>query len=75
MRPHRYLLWIRFTAILSIIVAVMVIAGWLFDIESLKTFGAPITMKFNTGLGFLILGSSVWFLLQKRSTTVFMEWC
>lgn len=66
MSHNKYLVWIRLTAILCIVTAVMVITGWLFDIEPLKTFHASNAMKFNTALTFLMLGTAVWFFISKK---------
>ncbi|MBC7915262.1 MAG: response regulator [Pyrinomonadaceae bacterium] len=66
MTKNSYLVWIRLTAILSITVAVLVITGWLFNIESLKTFNAANTMKFNAAISFLMLGAAVYLFSSEK---------
>ncbi len=61
----------RVSAYLCIVVAVMVLAGWLFDIESLKRIAAGLTaMNPMTAVGFILSGASLRFLTVRGSTAI-----
>lgn len=55
----------KLIALLSVVVGVMVIFGWLFDIAVLTTIvpGLP-AIKFNSALSFIFAGASLWLLNQ-----------
>jgi signal transduction histidine kinase len=46
-------------------VGAFVLAGWIWDVESLKTIYGPITMKANTAVGLLLCGTAL--LVLRRS--------
>lgn len=62
---------IQGSAIFILVVSVLVIIGWLFKIRMLLSIvpGAP-TMKFNTALSFLIVGSIIFLYLKKKKSSM-----
>lgn len=64
--------------ILTAIAGILVLLGWLFEIEPLKTFGfGGVTMKANTSLSFLLCGLTIIFLQksEKQMYTVIARFC
>lgn len=60
MEQNKYIPIIRLSAIVSIVLGVLVITGWLFRIEHFQIVIDELTkMKFNTALCFLLLGISL----------------
>jgi PAS domain S-box-containing protein len=58
-------------AVFSVIVGMTGLVGWKLRIASLTSWGAaPVTMKANTSLCFVLLGASLW-LLRKKHTGSF----
>ena len=56
-----------YTCLITVFVAITVIAGWVFDVPLLKSLNPGfVSMKFNTAIGFLFLGSSLFIFHQKR---------
>jgi len=50
------------------IVGCLVFVGWIFDIQILKSLHPDlVTMKANTALSFILIGTSLWLLQTKRS--------
>ena len=61
MNQNKYVPIILLTATLSMIVGLLVIFGWLLDIEILKSIVHGLaSMKFNSAVCFLLLGGSIW---------------
>jgi len=59
-------------ALLSIVGGFLVILGWFFDIEALKSvLPGMVTMKFNTAVAFLLTGVSLLTILANRSERIF----
>ncbi|HKS26267.1 MAG TPA: ATP-binding protein [Pyrinomonadaceae bacterium] len=50
----------RIAGFFAVLVGALVLLGWLFDIEELKSVYAGITMKANAALCFLLAGLSLW---------------
>lgn len=64
-----FALFSKYSAIAVALTGLCVLAGWLFDIPFLKSIHPDlVTMKVNTALSFLLMGSSLW-LLREGSTT------
>jgi len=64
--------WLRVSTATSAVVAMTagaaVIAGWIFDLPTLKALSPGLaTMKINTAMSFVLLGLSIW-LVRKPST-------
>ncbi|MEA5514379.1 ATPase, partial [Nodularia sp. UHCC 0506] len=60
---HRLRL-VQTASAIAVLVGVLVLFGWVFDLELLKRSGNInlVTMKPNTALGFLLSGASLWLL-------------
>ncbi|MDH6097545.1 ATP-binding protein [Anabaenopsis sp. FSS-46] len=60
---------VQVASIITILVGVLVLFGWLFDIELIKTCGntSLVTMKPNTALCFVLSGISLWMSQSKLS--------
>ncbi|WP_414550871.1 ATP-binding protein [Anabaena sp. CCY 0017] len=58
---------VQVASAIPVLVGVLVLFGWLFEIEFLKRFGDinVVTMKPNAAVGFLLSGASLW-MLQMR---------
>jgi signal transduction histidine kinase len=57
----------RIIAILTISVGVLVVCGWLFDIDELKSvLPNTVTMKFNAAILFIVAGVSLYFVTRIR---------
>ena len=57
---HNYTL---FSIIFAISMGMIVLIGWIFDIVALKSIISNLaTMKFNTAIGFILTGASLWFM-------------
>ena len=56
-------------AVAAMVVASVVISGWLLDVDTLQSvFPGLATMKFNTALCFLLCGASLYFRRENRRT-------
>ncbi|GAX35199.1 ATP-binding protein [Nodularia sp. NIES-3585] len=57
------------TSLIAVLVGVLVLLGWFFDLEFLKRFGdtSLVTMKPNAAVGFLLSGASLWMLQMGES--------
>jgi hypothetical protein len=65
---QRLSLFTSATSCFSMAVGLSALAGWVFHVEGLKTWGAaPVTIKVNTATCFVLIGFSLW-LLRKRET-------
>ncbi len=65
------------SAVIVFLIGALVLVGWQFDIEILKSvFRSFVTMKPNTALGIIFLGVSLWSLQEKRaqSWTRYVGW-
>ena len=61
-------LYVSAACLILVCVGLVVLAGWIFDIDFLKSvFPNAATMKFNTALCFLFTGLSLWFLQNEES--------
>ncbi|MGO9387235.1 MAG: hypothetical protein ACLPWD_04205, partial [Methanobacterium sp.] len=57
----------EFSSILIVIIGVLVLIGWAFNIAILKSPGAGFsTIKSNVGLAFILIGVSLWLMQAKR---------
>lgn len=57
----------EFSSILIIIIGILVLIGWAFNIAIFKSPGAGFsTIKSNAGLAFILLGVSLWLMQTKR---------
>ena len=57
----------EFSSILIVIIGVLVLIGWVFNIAILKSPGAGFsTIKSNVGLAFILIGVSLWLMQTKR---------
>ena len=62
-------LFSKLASIIAIIVGLVVIIGWTFDIESFKSiFPNIVAMKANAALCFILIGISLFYLNEKRIT-------
>jgi PAS domain S-box-containing protein len=59
----------RVAAFFVMLVGVLVLAGWLRDIESLKRIYGPISMKANAAICLMLVAASVWALQRRDQTT------
>lgn len=64
-------LYVKVASIASVIIGLAVLSGWYLNIPFLKSIlPNAATMKFNTALGFLCAGISLWFLQREEQTVV-----
>ncbi len=57
----------EFVSILIALIGILILIGWTFNIQILLTPGSGFsTIKSNTGLAFLLIGLSLWFVQTKR---------
>jgi PAS domain S-box-containing protein len=60
-------------AVFSVMVGITGLLGWKLHIMSLTSWGAaPVTMKANTSLGFVLTGTSLW--LVRKKHTGYLAW-
>lgn len=57
-----------------IVAAMLVVYGWIFNVNIFKSvLPGIINIKFNTAVGFLLLGTAVW-LLEEKAEPRFLQW-
>jgi len=56
--------------LLIVVSGAMVLAGWLFDVPTLRALGSgEVTMKGNTAIAFVLIGASLWALRRPAATS------
>lgn len=64
---HKYVYISRIIAILTIVAGVLVVCGWIFNIDELKSIlPNTVTMKFNAAISFIVAGVSLYFIARIR---------
>jgi hypothetical protein len=57
-----------------IVAAILVVYGWIFNVNIFKSvLPGIINIKFNTAVGFLLLGTAVW-LLEEKAEPRYVQW-
>jgi PAS domain S-box-containing protein len=60
-----------YASLITVLIAIAVIAGWIFDASMLTNLSPGfVSMKFNTAIGFLFLGTSLFFFHQNEYYSV-----
>ncbi len=56
-------------AVLAVVVGVLVLVGWTFEIEALKSvLPGSVTMKANTAVCFILIGVALWLAIRRTAT-------
>ncbi len=69
----RFRLLSEISSVLVIIFGSIVLMGWLWDIQILRSFGAHlVSMKVNTAISIILTGLTLWFLQEKRAKGAYL---
>src|SRR5688572_9069452 len=64
---NRFIIFSKLASLIVILIGVLVIIGWVFNIQPLKSiFPGFQTMKVNTALAFILTGLILWIPVEKR---------